>query len=812
MFSIQTNSILGAGPSGLVTAKTLIHNYPEGAFIPTIFEKSHVLGGLWSATADIKEHGSHPGNGLKETQFVSPSMPTNLSRFTVSFSDLAWESVDSLSDGDNVPMFPKAWQVGRYLEKYAELYVPREVLRFGCRVVKTLRQKSDGEDGAAKWTVEWVDNNEVHVESFDFLVVASGYFSRPYIPEIPGLRDVQDQVIHSSSLRDVDGFLSKRPYHSGGKVVVVGGSLSGAEAASALALHLSSLTHSPGNSNQKRTEYTVHHVSSRPFWCVPTYVPKAASENPELTSFQPLDLVMYDLSRRPPGTIEYSIGPVAPERSIMINQYFKSLLGTDQKTLGSGNLTPTTEGNDTRPPWVAISDSYAEYIRSGAIDITIGRVEAVRLSPDHRNMELNVRLSDKEQSTLNDVVAIVFATGFSPCDSLSFLPEDVLSTLEYSPEEAFIPIILDTKGLMNSEIPDLGFVGMYRGPYWGVMEMQARALAKYWSSNATEKSDQPSHRKNKSQDERQRFLELRQADPRQSRAQFPMGDYVGLMESFARDLDISRFELPGLDERSGPVIPSRYVLPCRSSERVKAISERETAIVLDSLQDVLSNKKNIVIKSVAKAVFRALHGRWNFIEHRYLHRDELDDSENGVVESTSGVAAFHPRYPSAGECSGEYLYEEDKLGSRNTDSSSYLRRSDSTTCVYRLREWTQNSPNDYLSIWTAEKEIDPKMAQKLFMRLEFEPFSPDSLIRARSRRLSDPRLVTDDLATQANDRKYVHEYEYRFRMEGINIFSWELLVYRCSLVEEKNKSEKTEGKAAYRDRGRQLLSKKVYER
>lgn len=60
-----------------------------------------------------------------------------------------------------------------------------------------------------------------------------------------------------------------------------------------------------------------------------------------------------------------------------------------------------------------------------------------------------------------------------------------------------------------------------------------------------------------------------------------MGDYVGLMESFARDLGISRFELPGYERRSGPVVPARYTLLAFQTE-ARQMSEAETAITLDS--------------------------------------------------------------------------------------------------------------------------------------------------------------------------------------------------------------------------------------
>lgn len=68
-------------------------------------------------------------------------MRTNLSRFTVSFSDLAWESV---LGGTDVPMFPQAWQVGRYLETYTERYLSDQVVRLGCEVVHAVREVVGG--------------------------------------------------------------------------------------------------------------------------------------------------------------------------------------------------------------------------------------------------------------------------------------------------------------------------------------------------------------------------------------------------------------------------------------------------------------------------------------------------------------------------------------------------------------------------------------------------------------------------------------------------------------------------------------------
>ena len=80
----------------------------------TVFEASHRIGGLWPI--DKVDDG-----------MVNPDMCVNQSRHTVSFSDLAWE--------EEKASFPKAWEVGKYLERYLAKYGFEVRLR--SRVVET---------------------------------------------------------------------------------------------------------------------------------------------------------------------------------------------------------------------------------------------------------------------------------------------------------------------------------------------------------------------------------------------------------------------------------------------------------------------------------------------------------------------------------------------------------------------------------------------------------------------------------------------------------------------------------------------------
>jgi hypothetical protein len=140
----------GAGPSGLVTAKTLLHDFSQGTFAPVVFDTRHEVGGLWPNLAHSQAREAGPPGTLE------PGMRTNLSRFTVAFSDLSWESVL----GEDVPMFPQARQVGRYLAAYSERYVPTEALRLGHRVVNAVRS---AESPDSRWRVSWVRERLVHV-------------------------------------------------------------------------------------------------------------------------------------------------------------------------------------------------------------------------------------------------------------------------------------------------------------------------------------------------------------------------------------------------------------------------------------------------------------------------------------------------------------------------------------------------------------------------------------------------------------------------------------------------------------------------
>lgn len=206
-------------------------------------------------------------------------MLANQSKHSVQFSELAWE--------EDAPQFPQAWQIGKYLERYQEKYLtgnPGFELGLGRRVGRVVRE---GEG----WDVEVKTGEERERRRFDYLLVASGFFGRPIVPESLA-KEKSVPVVHSSEYRDLKGLLGKGRA-GGGKILVVGGQMSGVEIAGTIASHLSSEIHSPEASSIPEVEkYSIHHVIQRPIWVFPLFT------SPKVSLFcHSEDRVLTDLAK-----------------------------------------------------------------------------------------------------------------------------------------------------------------------------------------------------------------------------------------------------------------------------------------------------------------------------------------------------------------------------------------------------------------------------------------------------------------------------------------------------------------------------------
>ncbi|KAK7732548.1 hypothetical protein SLS53_008435 [Cytospora paraplurivora] len=708
----KTVCIIGAGPSGLVAAKTFLHQ-PSGSeheYSVTVFDPQPRIGGLWPAD-------KHDDAGL-----VHPLMIANQSRNTMQFSDLAW-------DNEDAPQLPRAWHVGRYLQRYLSRYCAFEEerfrLRLGWRVEKTV--PVDDADKGRRWKVTARSEDGVVVENdYDYLLIASGFFGKPAVPDVPGLKEAQARgipVVHSSRYRDLETLLPHAD-GKGGKILIVGGQMSGVEIAGTVASHLSSAANSPSqNELPGADEYTIHHIIQRPLWVFPLYVSVAATST--AAPFLPIDLSSQNLANRP-QPLTNSQGHIPVESARAVHGIYKKALGTNQSEFSP--LLVATDQDLDLPPWLAVSDWYLDFVRSGLITLSQGKLSSVT----GNTATVTPTSQGGEPTTITDVAAIILATGFEAAPSISFLPTDIQQTLAVDPTNLDNTLLLAFHGTHHPKVPNLGFVGFYRSPYWGVMEMQARFLAELWTQQQQGGQLSPSLQYALSTDTSIPRLSALRGDPRAS--QFPMGDYAFLMQEFANALDMGIFmtasETPPLPHNGQPMgilTPARYAPKGLTAEQHREV-DRSLRQTHETAVAGLAGGK-----FVARAVFRSLLGEWQ------LERDLRSRLPSHPSGHWSGTASFLLRQRTSdgrecvngggegraddddGDPSLEYLYvEEGTFTATNGLSFRATRR----------YVWRYDETSDKLSVWfvrTGEKypRDDPRRAEEqrradyLFHELDF---------------------------------------------------------------------------------------------
>jgi dimethylaniline monooxygenase (N-oxide forming) len=176
---ITTIGIIGAGVAGIGAARLL----SQAGFDCEVFEKSDQVGGVW--TAGYHTFGLQTPKSLYEV----PDYPIP----------------------EQYPRVPSGAELQAYFENYAKDFKVFEKIRFNAEITR-LEQLKNG-----SWIVHYKDTKSGIAEQkpFDFVVVASGIYFVPYIPEIPGQNKFAGQVLHSSQYRSPSSV-------TGRKVVVVG--------------------------------------------------------------------------------------------------------------------------------------------------------------------------------------------------------------------------------------------------------------------------------------------------------------------------------------------------------------------------------------------------------------------------------------------------------------------------------------------------------------------------------------------------------------------------------------------------------------
>eukprot|EP00929_Paragymnodinium_shiwhaense_P108081 TRINITY_DN74400_c0_g1_i1.p1 TRINITY_DN74400_c0_g1~~TRINITY_DN74400_c0_g1_i1.p1 ORF type:complete len:607 (-),score=121.30 TRINITY_DN74400_c0_g1_i1:237-2057(-) len=191
---VETVAIIGAGVAGLQTAVRLMKIGKK----VKIFEKMQDVGGVWQKNyADF-------GLQVPKELYEFPDFP--------------------YPEDMKAELFPHGPQVQEYIQRYAQHHKLYDVISLGTPV-----KRVDPRGTQRGWTVSFEQQGALVVETFDFLVVATGMYGwPPHVPVARGSKTFKGDILHSCTFTD-------RKMAAGKKVVVVGGGKSAVDNAVAAA-------------------------------------------------------------------------------------------------------------------------------------------------------------------------------------------------------------------------------------------------------------------------------------------------------------------------------------------------------------------------------------------------------------------------------------------------------------------------------------------------------------------------------------------------------------------------------------------------
>jgi len=193
-------AVIGAGPSGLAQLRAFQSAAAKGADIPEIvcFEKQENWGGLWNYTwrTGLDEHGE-PVHGSMYRYLWSNGPKEGLE-----FADYSFEE----HFGKQIGSYPPRAVLFDYIEGRVNKAGVRDWIRFST-TVRFVRYDPATEQFTV--TAHDLKNDRMYDEVFDNVVVASGHFSTPNVPEFPGFSSFGGRVLHAHDFRDAVEFKGK---------------------------------------------------------------------------------------------------------------------------------------------------------------------------------------------------------------------------------------------------------------------------------------------------------------------------------------------------------------------------------------------------------------------------------------------------------------------------------------------------------------------------------------------------------------------------------------------------------------------------
>ena len=191
-------AIIGAGPCGLSILRAFEHLENRGEKIPEIvcFEKQESWGGLWNYNwrTGSDQYGDPVPNSMYRYLW------SNGPKECLEFADYSFDE----HFGKPIPSFPPREVLQNYILGRVSKGNIKNKIKFNTRVTNTVYKNN-------KFEISYQDkvNNKILNDTFDYLVVSTGHFSVPFIPEYEGMNSFPGRIMHSHDFRDAEEFRGK---------------------------------------------------------------------------------------------------------------------------------------------------------------------------------------------------------------------------------------------------------------------------------------------------------------------------------------------------------------------------------------------------------------------------------------------------------------------------------------------------------------------------------------------------------------------------------------------------------------------------
>lgn len=207
-------AVIGAGPAGTAALRAFHYAREHERCEVVCFEQQADLGGLWNFSwrTGIDGTGAPVHNGMYKHLW------SNGPKECLEFADYSFEE----HFGRSIPSFPPREVLHDYINGRMEKFNLRRFCKFNHRVTSCA-----WDEKAQEFNLRALDTKSgVEQEStFDYVLVASGHFSCPNVPEFPGFQQFQGRIMHSHDFRDAAEFRGQR-------LLVIGSSYSAEDIAS----------------------------------------------------------------------------------------------------------------------------------------------------------------------------------------------------------------------------------------------------------------------------------------------------------------------------------------------------------------------------------------------------------------------------------------------------------------------------------------------------------------------------------------------------------------------------------------------------